>query len=202
MSQPSGISAPVHAKRRNPRRREILEATLRVIGESGVNGATHRAIAQEADVALASTTYYFDSKEALVEETLELVIERSTALVRRHTGRPSGDAADLVTRLVSLVQEQIDDAGAPLAAQYELVLEAGRRPGLRPLAARWDEAYTEAVTTLVGAAGLDADELSAPILIDAMEGALLGFIAHPRADFAEAVLRPRLERLVGALGRS
>jgi DNA-binding transcriptional regulator YbjK len=43
-------------KRSNPRRGEILEATLRVIGESGVNGVTHRAVAQEADVALASTS--------------------------------------------------------------------------------------------------------------------------------------------------
>jgi TetR/AcrR family transcriptional regulator, regulator of biofilm formation and stress response len=185
-------------KRRSARRAEIVEATLRVIAARGVDAVTHRAVAAEAGVSLASTTYYFDSKEALVGETLELVIERSTELVRQHARRPPG-GDDLVEQLVALVKEQLDDASAPLAAQYELLLEAGRRPALRPLAARWDEAYAAAVTALVGGAGLGDDELAAEILIDAMEGALLGFIADPRDDFAEAVLRPRLERLVHAL---
>src|SRR3954471_24623292 len=84
----SFMSAPVNTKRQNPRRREILEATLRVIGESGVNSVTHRAVAREADVALASTTYYFDSKGALVEEALELMIARSTEHVRHYTASP------------------------------------------------------------------------------------------------------------------
>ncbi len=91
------MSAPVNSKRLNPRRREILEATLRVIGEGGVNSVTHRAVAQEARVALASTTYYFDSKDALVEEALELMIARSIEDVRRFTAcsdRITHDGAD------------------------------------------------------------------------------------------------------------
>ena len=41
------------------RREVVLEATLRVIARSGVDAATHRAVAAEAGVALASTTYDF-----------------------------------------------------------------------------------------------------------------------------------------------
>src|SRR3954452_7422509 len=84
----SVMSARVNTKRQNPRRREILEATLRVIGESGVKGVTHRAVAEEAKVALASTTYYFDSKDALVHEALEQMIARSIEDVRRFTACP------------------------------------------------------------------------------------------------------------------
>ena len=66
------------------RRDQIVEATLRVIGARGADAVTHRAVAAEAGVSLALTTYYFDSKQALVAEALERVIERSIETVRRH----------------------------------------------------------------------------------------------------------------------
>ena len=70
-----------------PRRAAIVEATLRVIGARGADAVTHRAVAAEAGVPLASTTYYFASKEALVREAFELTIERSLALVDGHAAR-------------------------------------------------------------------------------------------------------------------
>ncbi len=49
-------------------RLKILEATLRVIAENGVNAVTHRAVAKEADVSLSLTTYYFkDLQELLLD---------------------------------------------------------------------------------------------------------------------------------------
>src|SRR3954452_11766672 len=109
----SFMSAPVNTKRQNPRRREILEATLRVIGESGVNSVTHRAVAQEADVALASTTYYFDSKSALVEEALELIVARSIEYVREYTTCPERISRDeLIDRIVGFAQAHLSDPNA------------------------------------------------------------------------------------------
>jgi TetR/AcrR family transcriptional regulator, regulator of biofilm formation and stress response len=198
MTQPSGISAPVHGKRRNPRRREILEATLRVIGESGVNSATHRAIAHEADVALASTTYYFDSKRALLEEALELMIERSIEDVRRHTTCPERIShAELVDRIVAFVDAQINDPNAFLLAQYELMLESGRAEYLRPLARRWTIAYMEGFERVVCSAGLP--ERATEIITNFVEGALLNHVTTPTDDFLDERLRPRLTELVSAL---
>ncbi|WP_101757734.1 TetR/AcrR family transcriptional regulator [Oceanicoccus sp. KOV_DT_Chl] len=51
------------------RRKQILEATLRVILRDGIRGVRHRAIAEEAKVPLASTTYYFKDIEELLSET-------------------------------------------------------------------------------------------------------------------------------------
>jgi TetR/AcrR family transcriptional regulator, regulator of biofilm formation and stress response len=198
MSRPSGISASVHAKRRNPRRREILEATLRVIGESGVNSVTHRAIAQEAGVALASTTYYFDSKSALVEEALELMIERSIEDVRRYTTSPDRISQDeLIDRIVAFVDAQINDPNAFLLAQYELMLEAGRADYLRPLARRWTIAYMEGFERVVCSAGLPGR--ATEIITNFVEGALLNHVTTPTDDFLDSLLRPRLTELVGAL---
>jgi DNA-binding transcriptional regulator YbjK len=191
------MRAPVNSKRQNPRRKDILEATLRVIGEGGVNSVTHRAVAHEAGVSLASTTYYFDSKSALVEEALELMIARSIESVRRHTASPPQiSRAELIDRIVAFADTQINDPQALLTAQYELMLEAGRAEYLRPLARRWTIAYMDGFRQLVQAAGLPRPEIAAEIVMNFVEGALLDYATTPSDDFLETYLRPRLTDLV------
>jgi DNA-binding transcriptional regulator YbjK len=200
MSQRLGMSAPVNSKRLNPRRREILEATLRVIGDGGVNSVTHRAVAQEARVALASTTYYFDSKDALVEEALELMIARSIEDVRRFTACSDHIThTELIARIVGFADAQINDPLAFLTAQYELMLEAGRREYLHPLARRWTIAYMDGFNHLVQSAGLPAPERAAEMITNFVEGALLNHVTTPSDDFLEAHFRPLLTELVAAL---
>src|SRR5690349_25002123 len=60
------------------RREEILRATIRLIGERGADAVTHRAVAEEAEVPLSATTYYFASKEELLEQTLLLAAREET----------------------------------------------------------------------------------------------------------------------------
>jgi TetR/AcrR family transcriptional regulator, regulator of biofilm formation and stress response len=185
------------------RRGVILEAALRVIARHGADGATHRAVAAEAGVPLASTTYHFASKDALVHEALELAIDRSIAAVRRESAPPRpSDQAQLVGRLMSLVAAICDDDQAPLAAQYELVLEAGRRLELRPLAERWNQAYLAGIESLAGSARLPEPEQAAEILSNLIEGALLTQLSGPQQRFAERTLRPMLERTVDGLARA
>ena len=195
-----GMSAPVNSKRLNPRRREILEATLRVIGESGVNSVTHRAVAEQANVALASTTYYFDSKDALVEEALELMIARSIDDVRRFTaGSGRITHAELIDRIVGFADAQINDPLAFVTAQWELMLEAGRQEYLRPLARRWTIAYMDGFNHVVQSAGLPRPEAAAEMITNFVEGALLNHVTTPSDDFLEARFRPLLTDLVAAL---
>ena len=60
---------------RGARRRDaILQAALRVIAEQGVAAVTHRAVATEADVPPASTTYYFKSLDELLEGALLMFV--------------------------------------------------------------------------------------------------------------------------------
>jgi DNA-binding transcriptional regulator YbjK len=198
--QRPGMSAPVSSKRQNPRRQEILEATLRLIGESGVNSVTHRAVAQDANVALASTTYYFDSKSALVEEALELMIARSTECVRRYTAAPAQIShGELIDRIVGFADAQINDPSAFLTAQYELMLEAGRADHLRPLARRWTIAYMDGFNRVVESAGLPRPKVAAEIITNFVEGALLDHVMTPSDDFLERRFRPLLTDLVAAL---
>jgi DNA-binding transcriptional regulator YbjK len=185
------------------RRRLIVEAALRVIARDGVSAATHRAVAAEAGVPLASTTYHFASKAEIVTEALELAIDRSIAAVERHTGPPGPASPDaLVDRLVELVDALRADDQAPLAAQYELLIEAGRSPALGRVAERWDGAYMSGLRAVVAAAGIPDPDGAADILSDLIEGALLDLVSFPRARFVEEALRPRLARVVTGLAHA
>ncbi len=185
------------------RRRAIVEATLSVIGRGGVDAVTHRAVAIEADVPLAATTYYFASKAELVQEALELVIARSADVVGDHTS-VDGEISchDLVERLAAFAEAQLDDREAPLIAQYELMLEAGRREHLRPLAECWSEAYMAGLVELVRASPLPDPDRSAELLSALIEGALLDQLSLPRDDFSDGRLRPMLDLAVRGLSAS
>ncbi len=177
----------------------IVEATLRVIGARGADAVTHRAVAAEAGVPLASTTYYFASKEALVREAFELTIERSLALVDEHAARTRGHARS--TGWWRWPTRSCADADAPLAAQFELMLEAGRRPELRDLAARWDERYRDGPRPpLVG------DELDVEVALCLIDGALIGQLSFPVDRLRGGLAAPdagarRARRVTGARSR-
>jgi len=55
----------------------ILEATLRLIVRDGIRGVRHRAVAKEADVPLASTTYYFKDIKDLISDSLTYFAEKT-----------------------------------------------------------------------------------------------------------------------------
>ncbi|AQS38671.1 transcriptional regulator, TetR family [Shewanella psychrophila] len=59
------------------RRLVILEATLRLIVREGIRGVRHRAVAKEADVPLASTTYYFKDIKDLISDSLTYFAEKT-----------------------------------------------------------------------------------------------------------------------------
>src|SRR4051812_47861783 len=95
------------------RREQILDATLRVIGRSGRQAVTHRAVAEEAGVPLGSTTYYFDSRDDLLQQALEHVsaseVERYGQLGEElRTVKSPRELADrLIGELVSAAQDRV-----------------------------------------------------------------------------------------------
>jgi AcrR family transcriptional regulator len=63
----------------NATRRRILEATIESIEAHGIDGCTIRNIAAAAGVTFSSVHYYFDSKDDLVDQALEMAIDGSFA---------------------------------------------------------------------------------------------------------------------------
>ena len=135
-----------------------------------------------------------------MQEALELVIARSAEIVEAATRVDEElDCDGLVERLAAFAEAQLEDREAPMIAQYELMLEAGRRAHLRPLAERWSDAYLGGLVDLVRASPLPDPQRAAELLSALIEGALLDQLALPRDDFADGVLRPMLELAVRGL---
>jgi len=183
------------------RREEILEATLRVIGRSGREAVTHRAVAEEAGVPLGSTTYYFDSRDDLLGQALEHVArnEADRHVELGHELRKARSPRQLADMLLDQLVCEIDDRDAYIA-EYELWLEAGRRPDLREAATAWCDAVQLAVAGAMEKLGSSDPAADASLVVAAIDG--LGERVLAREDdpaHAAAEFRPQLRRLVERL---
>jgi TetR/AcrR family transcriptional regulator, regulator of biofilm formation and stress response len=183
------------------RREQILEATLRVIGRSGREAVTHRAVAEEAGVPLGSTTYYFDSRDDLLGQALEHVArkEADRHLELGQELRKARSARQLADMLLDQLVFEIEDRDAYIA-EYELWLEAGRRPDLREPATAWCDAVQLAVAGAVEKLGSTDPAADASLVVAAIDG--LGERVLAREDDpaqAAAEFRPQLRRLLERL---
>jgi DNA-binding transcriptional regulator YbjK len=183
------------------RREQILEATLRLIGRSGRGAVTHRAVAEEAGVPLGSTTYYFDSRDDLLGQALEHVAASEVA----RYGALAGELAkvktpsELADRLISDLVAAAEDRVAYIA-EYELWLEAGRRPELRQAAQSWCDAEQHAVAVALERLGSGDPSADASIVVAAIDG--MGERVLAREDDAAkaaAEFGPELHRLIERL---
>jgi DNA-binding transcriptional regulator YbjK len=180
------------------RREALLEAVLRIVAEVGPDAVTHRRVAEEAGLPLASTTYWFDSKEHLLTAALELAAERDTARLLAFGAEIEGSDVDPLDAAVAAIGE-CDDGSQPnrgsLIATFALLLEAARRPALQQIAQRWTEAYLLVLSRLLERAGSSSPRADAELLIGATDGLLLEHLAAGRNEN----LNPRLRRLAAAL---
>lgn len=126
------------------RRQQLIGAALTVLERDGLPGFTHRAVAAEAGVALASATYHFKGIDDLaVSAILEATDEFTQAI------RDRSDGASLSGYATALADELSQHRGRVIAG-YELYLLAARRPALREAAAFWLRAGTDPLLAGVG----------------------------------------------------
>ncbi|MFZ0088551.1 MAG: hypothetical protein WAL63_03525 [Solirubrobacteraceae bacterium] len=182
------------------RREALLEAVLRIVAEVGPDAVTHRRVAEVAELPLASTTYWFQSKEHLLTAALELAADRDTARLLTYAAAvDEGGAQDPLDAVVSAIADTCDDdsqcSRASLIATFALLLEAARRPALRDIAQRWTEAYLVTLERLLARAGSAHPREDAELLLAATDGLMI----EQLATGAEGDLRPRLRRLAAAL---
>jgi len=184
---------------KGPARREhILRATLELIGEHGPDSVTHRAVADRADVPLSATTYWFASKEDLLQETLLLAareeVERLERLVLDLAPREL-DVLEWARAVAGVLAADLEDDPVRHVAFTELVLEGTRRPWLREEVVRWHAAHLRLAELGLRATGAPDPHGDAPLVVATITGFLLGQLVTPHPNFEEAVFRPALERL-------
>jgi DNA-binding transcriptional regulator YbjK len=194
------LTPPGDRPRGAARREAIVDAALTLLGRGGSGAVTHRAVASEAEVPLAATTYYFETKDELVLEAFALARSRDVAALEA-SGRPGASACPTVEELAAWLVAQFlprgDDARCAQLVLYELELEAARRPELAELSRTWTDAYVAALAPVVAELGARDPERDAWIVVTALEGISLELLAS--GVHQPEVARPYVERLLAAL---
>jgi DNA-binding transcriptional regulator YbjK len=177
------------------RREALLEAVLAIMAQLGAEAVTHRRVAEQAQLPLASTTYWFESKEQLLTAALQLAAERDVARLLELAGRLG--ERDPLEAVLATVLDPVDEPSsrASLMTSYALLLEAARRPALQQLARRWTDAYLDTIGELLARAGSARAREDARLVLAAADGLLLEQLATGEADDP----RPRLARLLAIL---
>jgi DNA-binding transcriptional regulator YbjK len=192
-------AAPNAPRPRGAARREaLLEAVLKIVADVGPDAVTHRRVAEVAGLPLASTTYWFDSKEHLLTAALELAAERDTARLLEYGAEMEQSGTDPLDAVVGAITECDDGSQAnrgSLIATFALLLEAARRPALQQIAQRWTEVYLLTLSRLLERAGSEHARADAELLLGATDGLLLEQLASGTVED----LSPRLRRLAAAL---
>lgn len=150
------------------RRRLILEAALRIVIREGVRGIRHRAVAKEADVPLAATTYYFKDIQELINDTFTLYAEQALEVVTQFSKRlyeplengkgksvvealnSDEDMTDVIAvSLTEYVIEQVSQHRESLIAEQAFRYEAILNPHLRKLGEVHKVALMQKLTDLL-----------------------------------------------------
>lgn len=165
------------------RRSRLIEAAGALLLEGGFDAVRHRAVADRAELPLASTTYYFGSLEDLMAQAADYVCRgdeaaiaaRGAALRRRRRGaRAMADA--LVDVFVGA-----DTTVHDLAARYEMFALAPRYELLNAVIADHHALLAGIHTDVLEKSGRHADPVHVRCLIAVEDGAVMGALGQQPA---------------------
>ncbi len=199
------------------RRREILEAALRIVSREGIRGVKHRAVAKEASVPLASTTYYFKDIEELISDAFMLFAENSLRgldqfygelnklvsvydVKQIHSNSEIKDkfSNDLTDMGVAYIKEQVKFRKEDLLTEMAFLLEAVRDERLKPLAREYRGIWCSRLIAFLSLANAPAPKEDAMFIISSVQGLLYeGIVSDGEID--EAKTRAVLKRAIHIL---
>ncbi|WP_410605161.1 TetR/AcrR family transcriptional regulator [Amycolatopsis sp. lyj-90] len=167
------------------RKRELIEATLRVVARDGVSGVSHRTVAREAGLPATAAAYHFQGIEDLLTAALTQCMDEDAERMRVLAAEPGGDALPKFAALLARVAAE----PGHLLAEYELYLLAAREPRLRESTDRWMAALADFARRHTD------DPVRVEMLVGLVDGLLLQGLLRdepPTADRFEAILRTAL----------
>lgn len=165
----------------NQGRQALLDAVISVVAQRGLRGLTYRAVAKAARLSYGLVSHHFGSRDALISEALASTVQ---TLELATIDRP-GELEDFATELAAFISQSED----LLAFQYELTMEARRRPELSP---DIEKMYTDVLRTLrtrLVEFGLADDEAFAWFALAAIDGMILQQLVFDREDQTERSVR-------------
>lgn len=168
------------------RRARIADAAISTLARDGMRGLTHRAVDRAAGLPEGSASYYFRTRQALLQATVERLAELtrtdmlSSAAMPDSTAPPAlpGHGLDALAGVTAaLVESWLTTGRERQLARYELALEANRRPELRQTLVATGAAIRAVVADLFAAAGVPQPHQRAADFAAFIDGLLFDQIA-------------------------
>jgi len=148
-------------------RQALLDAAIRVVAGKGLRGLTLRAVAAEAGVTHGLVRHHFGTRDALIEATVSYSAHISIDASSLEPG--TGALDDIAAGLGGMVEGEVELQ----AFQFELLLEARRRPELLPHVRKIYDEYIDATRRELERAGFVDDPDLARITFAALDGLVL-----------------------------
>ena len=191
------------------RRAEIADAAIATLARDGMRGLTHRAVDRAAGLPEGSASYYFRTRQALLQATVERLAELDTTDMLDSTGMlpstglaalPGLDLDTLVDAAAGIVESWLTTGRERQLARYELALEATRRPELRQALITAGAAIRATVASQFAAAGVRQPDQRAADFVAFLDGLLFDQIAGAGArKLTSADLRGAIRALLAAV---
>lgn len=178
-------------------REALLNAAVRVVARGGLRKLTYRAVAEEAGTTHGLVVHHFGSRDALIEEALAHAIRTSLHTSALEPG--TGKVADFSVGVSEMVTADPDIQ----AFQYELLLEARRRPELLThLRALYDEYFDATHRELTRMLPDDAGRPLTRLVFAALDGLVLHQLVFGGPETTDAAIEElrTLLRLLTAHG--
>jgi DNA-binding transcriptional regulator YbjK len=152
-------------------RDQILQATLRLVGERGIGAVTNRAVARAAGVSLGSLTYHFPSQEDLLREALHTFVEEEITRITAYVTALADEGLGPIQAPDEVEKAILDLTDGPeQVANLELHLHAARDPALRQTSKRSVAAYDRLATAVLSALEIPDAERHAPAVVAMLYG--------------------------------
>jgi len=141
------------------RRKELAEATWRVIRREGLEGVSVRKVAREAGVSAGSLRHYFASQSELLAFALQMVGERLTERIQRlPLGRSlRGDIESIIAQVLPLDEERTTETVIWLAFMGKAMVDRGLGELAASTYQQLYEFFLEIIKAMVRYGGLPAN---------------------------------------------
>lgn len=202
------MTRPPRQARAEKTRARILAAALDLLVTAGPGAVTHRAVSQAAGVSLGSTTYYFGSKADLLEEVyrahLAAVRERAEATLETYRDGSLESPRAVGSRrtaaaLVHYLERDLREGRKGALASFELALVRARDPVLRRRLRPAGRASMRFAADMLREIGSQNPEMDSQLLIAALTGLKLEWLAEGERSAFAGRLPGLLERLAEVL---
>ncbi|KAB2362669.1 TetR/AcrR family transcriptional regulator [Actinomadura montaniterrae] len=155
------------------RRRLLAEAAISTLARAGMRGLTHRAVDETAGLPPGSCSYYFRTRQALLQGAVERLAETDLAeMAERPPLDHPATLADIAERAAALIAHMTTAGRERVLARYELVLEATRRPELKDVLEAAADRHRALIEGILAAAGAPVAAGRAPALVACLDGLL------------------------------